>query len=189
RDVHVLAARARDCLEQVLVGEHAHEPDAGRQDERQRHIGPVKRDESVREVDERVHDRNRRQRDTRRGRDAELSHKARRLPREEASRGRNVRDGCGIAHLSPPVAWNVPAQPTNSVGRLQARIPDYAETAGFQSQEGPTSSRSPRVALARAATAVATAQRSSSSVAPSVSSPRQARANASIWAWYASGKR
>ena len=44
-------------------------------------------------------------------------------------------------------------------------------------------------ALARAATAVATAKRSSSSVAFGVSSPRHAAPKSSIWVWYASRNR
>ena len=103
-EVDVLAAGAGDGLEQVLVGEHRNQPDRRAQQERQRHVGLVEGDKTGIEVDERVDDGDRRQRDASGGRDAELADEARRLACEEAlAGGRPASHRCaGARHASPP---------------------------------------------------------------------------------------
>ena len=86
-EVHVLAAGAGDGLEQVLVGEHRNQPDRRAQQERQRHVGLVEGDKTGVEVDERVDDGDRGQRDSGGGRDSELADKAGRLAGEKALAG------------------------------------------------------------------------------------------------------
>ena len=77
REVHVFTAGAGDCFQKVLVGEHRDQPDRRAKQQGKRHLCLVERHQPRVEVDERIDDGDRRQRDAGGGRDAKLADEAR----------------------------------------------------------------------------------------------------------------